>query len=143
LDQCSRHEVDEVHVLYFDQQGGTPLTDDECARMMVAFRGLAGESLASMRAQMREALTTAGPDVVAELFGKLDEIEGPDGKRPIVTVECFTDGTKKLSVDIVRLGQIRTTVSSEAWRLMRDTCIPGAIWATMHGASPLHRLFDS
>ena len=70
----------------------------------------------------------AGSDVVAELFAKLDQIEGPNAERPIVTIACFADNTQRLEIDMVRLGKIRATVSPEAWRLLCDVYFPNAIW---------------
>lgn len=96
-----------------------------------------------MAAATREAMALAGPDVVTELFAKLDEIEGPNAERPIVTVEYFGDGSQKLSINSARLRRIRATVSPEAWRLMRETCVPGAMWACIHQVGPLRRLLDA
>jgi hypothetical protein len=88
-------------------------------------------------------MALAGPDVVAELFNKLDEIEGPDTERPIVTIEYLADGSGKLNLDMARLGKIRATVSPEAWRLMRDTYLPAAMWACIHRVGPMRRLIDA
>ena len=97
----------------------------------------------AMRALVREAMALAGPNVVTELFDKLDEIEGPDAEWPIVTVEYFADGRSKLHIDMARLGEIRATVSPEAWRLMREACLPNAIWTDIHRVGPMRRLFDA
>ena len=110
--------------------------------MSAVLRGLASESPDVMRARMREAVMLAGSDVVAELFAKLDQIEGPNAERPIVTIACFADNTQRLEIDMVRLGKIRATVSPEAWRLLCDVYFPNAIGGAISGEGALRRLFD-
>jgi hypothetical protein len=122
MNRRDRRRASKGRVFRFDRDGTPPVTDSERARWSAAYRELADQTPDAMRARTREAMALAGPDVVTELCNKLDEIEGPDAERPIVTVEYFADRSAKLNIDMARLGKIRATVSPEAWRLMRDTC---------------------
>jgi hypothetical protein len=123
--------------------GGARLTKAQLRRGQAGVEGLMNASREEMRDLVREAFALAGPEIVAELFAKLDEIEGPAAERPLVTSEYFADGACNLSIDFARLSRLSASLSPEAWRLMTMACLPASMWCAIHRQGPIRQLFDA